>query len=248
MRVAIYQRYWGGNVDEGWTRWLLEQYGFDYTTVKDEEIKGGLKDKYDVLILPSDATAFITGEKLEEYFEKRYKGRFTLPVFPPEYRGGIGEEGVEKLKEFIEDGGTILALNEASDSVVEMLKLPILNVVKDLEPKEFHCPGSTIRVNMDQRSPLAYGMPHEPLILLRGKLAFAVKPGHSNEDYDVVLSYPEERMMQSGWLIGEEKLSRKAALVDAKMGKGRVVLYGFAPQARAMTDGTFKLFFNALIG
>jgi hypothetical protein len=248
LRVAVYQRYWGGNTDEGWTRWLLEQYGFEYSTVRDAEVKEGLKDRFDVLILPSDAAPMITGEKMEEYFEKRFKGMFTLPVYPPEYRSGIGEEGVAKLREFAEAGGTILALNEASDAAVEMLKLPLLNVVKDLDAKEFHCPGSTIWTDVDAGHPLAYGMPERALILLRGKLAFAVKPGHSNEDYRVVVSYPEERMMQSGWLIGEEKLARKAALIEARVKEGRVVLYGFAPQARAMTDATFKLFFNALLG
>ncbi len=248
LRIAMYQRYWGGNMDEGWTRWLLEQYGFEFTTVKDEEVKAGLEGKYDVLILPSDATPFITGEKLEEYFEKRFKGRRTVPVFPPEYRSGIGEDGVEKIKEFVEVGGTLLALNESSNFIIEELKLPVTNVVKELEPKEFHCPGSTLWVNVDTDHRLAYGMPKHALILLRGKLAFAVKPGFSNEDYSVVVSYPEDRMMQSGWLIGEEKLSRKAALIEAKKGKGRVIMYGFAPQARALTDATFKFFFNALLG
>ena len=248
LRVAMYQRFWGGNMDEGWNRWLLEQYGFEYTTVRDDEIKEGIAGKYDVLILPSDNPAYITGDKIEEYYEKRFKGRRTPPKYPPEYRSGIGEEGVEKVKEFVEAGGTLLTLNEATEFAIEKLKVPVINALKDLKPKEFHCPGSTLWTDIDTAHPLGYGMPERGLIVMRGKMAFTVKPGEKGEDYRVVVSYPEERIMQSGWLIGEEKLARKAAMIEAKMGEGRVVLYGFAPQARALMDATFKLFFNALLG
>jgi len=246
LRVAMYQRYRGGNMDEGWNRWLMEQYGFDYTTVRDDEVKAGLKGKYDVLILPSDAPALITGDKIEEYYEKQYKGRMTPPNYPEEYRSGIGEEGVTKIKEFVEAGGTLLTLNAATEFAIDKLKVPVINTVKDAKPKEFHCPGSTLWTDIDNGHSLAYGMPEKGLIVMRGKMAFAVKLGSKGEDLRVVVSYPEERIMQSGWLIGEEKLARKAAMIEAVMGKGRVVLYGFAPQARALTDATFKLFFNAL--
>jgi len=247
LRIAMYQRYWGGNMDEGWTRWLLEQYGFEYTTVMDNEVKEGLEG-YDVFILPSDPPALITGEGVEEWYEKKFKGALTVPVLPPEYKTGIGEEGVEKVKEFVEKGGRVLALYESCEFAIEKLGVPVRNTVKDLKPDEFHCPGSTIRVDIDNTHPLGYGMPEKGLILLRGNHAYAVKGGHWNENYHTVITYPEEDMMQSGWLIGEKQLARKAALIDAKMGDGGVVLYGFAPQMRALTDATFKVFFNALVG
>lgn len=247
LRIAMYQRYYGGNIDEGWTRWLLEQYGFDYTTVKDEEIKEGLEDEYDVLIIPSDPVPLITGEKLEEYYEERFKGMMVFPKFPPEYMSGLGEEGVEKVKEFVEAGGTLLLLNEASDLAIEELKLPIMNVVKDLKPPEFFCPGSTLKVEIDTSSPLAYGVAEDSLILFWGGPAFTIKLVDNSEDFKVVARYPDEQVLQSGWLIGEKLLSRKAALIDAKLGKGRVVLYGFRSQFRAQTHATFKFLFNALI-
>ena len=198
--------------------------------------------------LPSDNPAYIIGDKIEEYYEKRFKGRRTPPKYPPEYRSGIGEEGVEKVKEFVEAGGTLLTLNEASEFAIEKLKVPVINALKDLKPEEFHCPGSTLWTDIDTAHPLGYGIPERGLVVLRGKTAFTVKPGEKGQDYRVVVSYPEEQIMQSGWLIGEEKLARKAAMIEAKMGEGRVVLYGFAPQARSLTDATFKLFFNALLG
>ncbi len=171
-----------------------------------------------------------------------------MPKYPDEYKSGIGEEGVEKLKEFVEAGGALVTLGAASEFAIEELKLPVANVLKDLKPKDFLCPGSTLRVDVNRGSPLAYGIPDDLLIVFRNHPAFEVKPGPSNEDMRVVLSYPDKRIMESGWLIGEEKLSRKAALIDAKMGEGRVVLFGFSPQFRAQTDATFKLFFNCLLG
>ena len=248
LRVAVYQRYMGGNMDEGWTRWLLEQYCFEYTTVRDAEVKEGLTGKYDILVLPSDPPPFITGEKLEEFFEKRYKGLMTLPVYPPEYVTGIKEEGVAKIREFVEKGGTLLCLNESIDFAAENLKLPVVNPLKDMKPQQFHCPGSTLWVDIDNSHPLAYGMPSRGLIVLRGNLALAVKQGNDNEAQRVIVSYGEERLMESGWLIGEELLARKAALVESRLKEGRVVLYAFAPQCRALTDASFKFFFNALLG
>ena len=247
LRIAVYQRYYGGNIDEGWTRWLLEQCGFEYATVKDEAVKGGLGDKYDVLILPGDPTPVITGEKLEEYFEKRFKGMMVPPKFPPEYVSGIGEEGVKKVKEFVENGGTLLLLNEASEIAIDALKLPIINTVKDLKPNDFHCPGSLLRVEIDGSSPLASGVDECP-ILFWGGPAFMVKPVENSEDYRIVVRYPEENILQSGWLIGEKYLSRKAALIDARLGKGRVVLYGFRTHFRCQTHATYKFLFNALLG
>ena len=249
LRIGMYQRYWGGNIDEGWTRWLLEQYRFRYRTIKDAELKRGrLSNKYDVIILPSDHKSLITGEGMEEYYQKRFRGLFTMPKYPEEYRSGIGKEGVEKLKEFVEAGGVLVALGEASDFAIEELKLPVVNVLKDLSPREFLCPGSTLRVLVNRESPIARGVAEDLLIVFRNHPAFEVKPGPNNEDMGVVLAYPDERIMESGWLIGEEKLGRKAALIDAKVGKGRVVLFGFSPQFRAQTDATFKLLFNCLLG
>ena len=248
QRIAIYQRYYGGNMDEGWTRWMLEQYGFEYATVKDEEIKEGLQGKYDVLIFPSDPTPMITGEKLEEWFEKEYKGMRVPPKFPPEYLSGIGEEGVEKVKEFVESGGTLLLLNQASEFAIDALKLPLINTVKDLKPEEFHCPGSLLKTEIDGDSPLAYGVEEGTPILFWGGPAIQIKPVENSDDFRVVVSYPEENMLRSGWLIGEKKLSRKAALLDARLGEGRVVLYAFRSHFRCQTHATFKFIFNALYG
>ncbi len=248
-KIGVYQRYYGGNADEGWTRWLLEQYRYKYRTIMDKDIlRGRLASKYDVIILPSDAKELLLGEDIEQYYEKRWGGGFTLPNYPEEYRSGFGKEGVEKLREFVQGGGTLLCFGESSNFAIEELELPVKNVLKDVDDKEFICPGSTLHVDVNKSHPLAWGVQEDLLIIFRHHPAFAVKPRVNNDDYQVVLSYPDERIMESGWLTGEEYLSNKAAMIEAKMGKGRVILYGFQPQMRAQTDATFKLLFNALIG
>jgi hypothetical protein len=232
-------------MDEGWTRWVLEKFEMPYTTVRDKEVKDEkLKEKYDVLILPSDNKIMITGENREEYYRNR--GR-VIPHYPPEYESGIGKEGVENLKKFVEEGGTLITLNNACDFVIDEFKLPIKNVLADLKPKEFYCPGSTLKTYIDDGSPTAYGMPSEGLIVFWNSPAFAIIPTANNEDYRIVVRYPDERMLQSGWLIGEKHLRRRAAMIDAKHGEGRLILIGFRPQLRAQTHGTFKLLFNALV-
>jgi hypothetical protein len=245
-KIAIYQRYWGGNMDEGWTRFLMDEYGFDYTVLKDEEVKDGL-DNYETLLIPSDPNAIITGEKLEEYFEERYKGRYTLPKYPPDYRSGLGEEGVEKIREFVENGGTLILLNEAVEFAIKSLDIPVNNVLENKGKEEFFCPGSTLRAEIDLSHPLAYGIADETRLLHWRSPALEIKPVEDNEDYHVIARYHDENILESGWLIGEQHLSRKAAAIEAKMKKGRVVMYGFWTQFRAQTHATFKFLFNALL-
>jgi len=104
------------------------------------------------------------------------------------------------------------------------------------------------KVVFDNANPLAYGMPPEGLALhMSGSPAFEIIPGEHNERYEVVVRYADRDLLESGWLIGEQTLARKAGMVAAKYGDGRVILIGFRTQHRAQTHGTFKLLFNALI-
>lgn len=242
LRPAVYQRYFGGNMDEGWTRLLLEKFAFPYTSIFDPEVKkGNLIAKYDVILLPHDSPGLLTGERRESR-----AGR--MPTYPPEYQSGLGEEGVEALKQFVEKGGTLITLGDSCDLAIEKFGLNVRNVTANLNPKEFFCPGSTLRVTCDTTHPLAYGMPGENLILFWSSPAFEILPGQRNEDYETVVRYPDRDILQSGWLIGERILANKAALVQARYGKGKVILIGFRTQHRAQTHGTFKLLFNGLIG
>jgi len=247
-RIGVYQRYWGGNMDEGWTRFVLEQFDFPYVTLTDDEIRNGnLKQRFDAIILPSDPEPYITGEGLEDYLRKRSPDR-PVPNYPPEYRSGMGSEGVESLSEFIEEGGSLIALNEACQLAIDRLGLKLRNVLQGAPSEEFYCPGSTLRARTDPCHPTAYGMPGEHLVFFWGSPAFEIIPSANNDQYDVVVSYPERNILRSGWLIGEDRLKGRAGMVVARRGRGRIVLLGFRPQHRGQTHGTYKLLFNSLLG
>ncbi|MBE0659349.1 MAG: peptidase M14 family protein [Bryobacteraceae bacterium] len=246
LRIGMYQRYLGGNMDEGWTRFLLEQFAFPYKSVMDAELKkGNLNSSYDVIILPDDSTAALTGERTGER-----TGRFSRieEEYPPEYRSGFGKEGVEALKTFVEKGGTLVTLAGASQFAIDKLELRVRNVVSGQSSKDFWCPGSTLRVISDTSNPIAWGMPENGLaVYLFGDGAFEISPSPHNDHYEVVVRYAGRDLLESGWLVGEQVIAKKAAVVKAAYGQGRVILYGISPQHRAQTHGTFKLLFNALV-
>jgi hypothetical protein len=254
LRAAMYQRFGGGNIDEGWTRLLLEQFNFPYKSIFDPEIKkGGLNENYDVLILPNDSTATFTGEAAGGTGatgrggaggEGRGGGRGGN--MPAEYRTGFGTEGVNAIRDFVQKGGTLVTLNGAAGFPVDRLGIGVRNVLAGKSSKEFWCPGSTLKVSVDNANPLAYGMPAEAFALYLNSPAFEITAQES-QDYSVVVRYADRDLLQSGWLVGEENLARRAAVVSAKLGKGKVVLIGFPAQHRAQTHGTYKLLFNALM-
>ncbi len=242
LRIGMYQHYRGGSTDEGWSRWLLEQYGFPYTTLMDAEIKkGGLNERYDIVILPNDSPTSITGD---------LKGTSALmdESWPPEYRSGLGNDGVKALKTFVENGGTLLTLGDACKLAIDKLELAVRDVTAGKSSEEFWCPASTLKVKVETAHPLAYGMPEDALAMyLGGNPAFEILPSPHNERYETVVRYASRDLLESGWLIGEKTLAKKGAMVAAQYGKGRVILIGFRAQHRAQTYGTFKLFFNALV-
>jgi hypothetical protein len=261
QRVAMYQRFGGGNIDEGWTRLVLEQFNFPYKSIFDPEIKAGnLKDKYDVLVIPSDSTQTITGEappggaaggrggrgggEAGGGGEGRGGGRGGN--MPAEYRTGLGTEGVNAIRDFVQKGGTLVTLNGATAFPVDRLGIGVRNVLTGKNTKEFWCPGSTLKVTYDNTNPLAYGMPSKGLALYLDSPAFEIT-APSAEDYETIVRYEDRDLLESGWLVGEDNLTRRAAVVSAKLGQGKVVLIGFPAQHRAQTHGTYKILFNALV-
>jgi hypothetical protein len=150
---------------------------------KDDVIKKGeLNQAFDLLLLPNDSVVAITGN------EERSKDE----TVPPEYRSGIGDEGVEAIKQFVASGGTLVTLSQASAFVIEKLGLKVQNLLKDRPGKQFFCPGSTLRARFDPAHPLAYGMPGEGLLFFWDSPAFKILPSPFNERYEVVVRYPVE--------------------------------------------------------
>jgi len=239
-RLALFQHYSGGNMDEGWTRLCFENFNFDYHTLMSTEInQGNLKKKYDVIVLPSDSPSGIKGEG------SRWGG--DPSDYPEKYRSQMTKDGIQALKDFVEQGGTLVALGSSYAFAVEEFDLKVRNINSDLDSKEFFCPGSTLKVDIDNTDPLAYGMPDEGLVVFNSSPVFSISAGIEGPDYKTIVRYQDKDIMKSGWLIGEKIITKKPAMVSVKKGEGQIVLIGFRTQHRNQTDGTFKLLFNTII-
>lgn len=251
-RVAMLQRYGGGNMEEGWTRLLFEKFAVTSKPLMDAEIKaGGLESNYDVIVLPSDSVAAMTGDRPPATAGGRGGGGFGPggpDNTPPEFKSGFGAEGVKALQTFVQKGGTLVAFAEAGDLPISKFSLPVRNIVAGLPSKEFWSPGSTLRVRYKNSNPLVYGMPEDGLALfLAGSQVYEVTSTTSSQDVEILATYVDRDILQSGWLIGEQVIAKKAAAVSVRYGQGKVVLLGFRAQNRTQTHGTFKLIFNALL-
>jgi hypothetical protein len=166
---------------------------------------------------------------------------------PPEYQGGIGQEGVENIRTFVEKGGIVVTLNGACDFAISNFGAPARNGLSGLERTRFFCPTSIVRINVDNESPIGYGMPKVAGAMFVNSLALETSMPSFNWDRKVVASYTEDDVLLSGWLLGEEYLARKAAIVDTKYKDGRFILIGIRSQNRAQSHGTYKFLLNALL-
>ena len=243
LRVGLYRRYLGGNMDEGWTRFLFDNWEFPYARVEADEIRsGGLNARYDAIVFADDDLRSILGAEPREQTPPVYANG-ELPV---EFRKGVGEAGVQALKEFVQNGGSLVLLDGATALATERFGIPVKNVLAGLSARDFFAPGSTLRVSVDNSQPLGYGMPKNALILFFDSAAFDIGNSLSNDRISVVARYGDRDLLRGGWLDGEKHLAQQAALLDVGYGRGHLVLVGFRPQNRTQTQGTFKVLFNAL--
>jgi len=233
LRVALYQP-WTSNMDEGWTRWVLEQYEFPYTTIHNADVRAGkLRERFDTLILPDQQSRdIIEGNNFK--------------TIRPEYRGGIGPEGVEALREFVRSGGTLITLGASSDLAIEKFPIPVRNLKRGLTRDQHFAPGSIVRVQVDTNHPIGRGMAAETYGFYNNSPFFGLVEGFSSQQASVVARYPNTEVLASGWLKGEELMAGRGAVVVVEMNPGRIVLFGLRPQHRAQTHATFPLLFNAL--
>ncbi|HWR50694.1 MAG TPA: M14 metallopeptidase family protein [Bryobacteraceae bacterium] len=247
-RVAVYEP-WGGNMDSGWTQWLLDAFKVPYTVVRNEDMRlPDLRQRFDAIILASQSVASILhGVRYGESASGRENEIKFLQR--PEYTGGIGLEGLARLERFVAEGGTLMTFGDATDLPVQNFPLPVRSVPRAGE-SGFYSPGSLLRVSVDNTSPVAFGMPAEAVALSDGASGFDVTllPEFNKGDRKTttVVKYAKENLLASGWVSGERAVLGKSILVEARHGKGKVILYGFRPQFRGQPFGTFKLVLNPL--
>ncbi len=231
-RIAEYQS-WRGNMDEGWSRWLLDQYGFSYHTITNTDFQAGeLRARFDVILMASDRTQGIMGG-------------YPKGEVPPRYEGGIGPEGVRSLDAFVRSGGTLVCLNRCSDFAIEQLHLPVKNVVAELKRKDFFASGSILEVITDPTHPVMAGMPDRARVFFDGSPAFQTLDGFQGA---ALAKYAMQGSpLASGYLLGEKYLQGTAAALDVTLGQGHVILIGFRPQWRGQPFGTFRVVFNSVL-
>ena len=248
VRVGLYKPYIA-SMDEGWTRFLLENYGFNVKNIENKEVKAGnLNAAYDVIIVPDSTREIIV--------EGRTSRDGYAEEFPPEYTGGIGKEGLRALRDFVDKGGTLITLARSSEIVMgEEFNLPVRNILagsaergRGVQTAEFNIPGSLLRVYVDTNHPVGYGMPKEVAAFYDGPIAFQTSAPAPDIERNVIAWYPDDAkdILISGYAHGAERLERKAAVVSFTRGKGKVVMFGFRVQHRAQTEGTFQMLFNAI--
>lgn len=227
-RLGMYRSY-AATADEGWTRFIFDEYGFPYVALLDADVKaGGLAERFDSIIIPGQSPAQIASG-------------LAAGSADPMYTGGLGETGRAALRDFVTAGGQLICLGPSCDYAVEALGLRVRNSLKGLKPEEFYLPGSLLRVMLDTDHPVAYGMPQEAVVLAVQSPAYAV------EDGIVIGRYPPTGVLQSGWILGEEHIQDQACVVEVPHGDGSVILLGPRVQFRAQTRGAYKLLFNSIL-
>lgn len=231
-RVGLY-RPWAPSIDEGWTRWILEKYGFAPESIYNPGVKAGnLRARFDTIILPDMSKTQLTDG-------------FKLGLVPSEYAGGIDADGVANLREFVRQGGTLVAFNQTSSSLIDLFGLPVTNILAGAKPDEFFCSGALLRIELkDASRPSLYGLPADPIVMFERGPAFTPKPGFAGA---ILATYPAgTNPLASGVLLHPEKIEGQAAAVEVAFGKGHIFLYGFKPQWRAQSHGAYKFFMNSL--
>jgi hypothetical protein len=249
-RIGIYRSH-AAPMPEGWTRWLLEQYDFDYDSLTDADLRGDALDGYDIIIVPDQgARAIVRGHE--------------PGTMPEAYVGGMGDAGVAALRRFVENGGWLLTFNASIDFAIEAFGLPVRNVTAGLPTERFFIPGSLVRVDVESTDPLAHGMRSDAIAMFARSQVMALEPLPANTGSSgagqaaagsgarigepvVYARYTARDFLASGWALGgEEHLAGQIAALRVPVGAGQVVLLAFSPHFRGQPHNTYKLLFNPL--
>jgi hypothetical protein len=250
-RIAVVETYFH-DMDAGWTRFAFDTYRIPFTVIHPGEFeKADLKGKYDVIVFPaSGKNQLMNGKPGTE-------AKPSMSNYPPDYQKGLGKKGMEKLLIFVNDGGTVISWAESTDlftgmldftrdSVKEEFMLPFSNDAPSAVTAGFFVPGSLLKVQLADH-PLTFGMPSETGVFYEGSHLFNTRLPGFDMDRRVIGKFAEKKMLMSGYIEKEERLSEKPAMLWVKKGKGQIILYSFYPMFRASSQGTFKLVFNALL-
>ena len=226
-RIGLYASY-VPSTEEGWTRFVFDEYGFQYTSLVDHDVREeGLDTRFDCIIVP------------HQLVRQLYRG-FSRAHYSSKFSGGLGDRGVASLRQFVERGGTMIAWDDSARFLSRRLELPVANPLARLTHSEFFAPGSLLSIDVDTDHPIGFGMPDQAAALFMNGPAYRVEKG------TVVARFSTDSTLLSGWLIGQQRIAGLAALTSIPLGLGKVILFGFRPHFRAQARGTYKLLFNSI--
>lgn len=231
-RIGVY-RPWTASMDMGWTRWLLDNFGIPYTSIRNADfLAGDLHERFDVILVASERPGTL-------------ENGLPMGMAPAQYTGGLGEAGIRNLNTFVARGGTLVCLNRSSNFAIEALHLPVENVVDHVDRAKFFTGGSIMEVEVNPGHSVMSGMPEFASVFVYGSPVF--QPTDEFEGSILARYQAKGSPLRSGYLVGESYLNGKAAAVDVQHGKGHVLLFGFQPQWRGQPMGTYRSLFNALL-
>ncbi|PKP52288.1 MAG: hypothetical protein CVT92_09785 [Bacteroidetes bacterium HGW-Bacteroidetes-1] len=244
---------WFHDMDAGWTRYIFDQYGIDYQTIRPEELAKGIPAGINVLVLPSSSKSVLLEGKFGETTD------YYISNYPPEFTKGMGKDGLKNLMKWIDEGGIVVSWGSSTDlfeglqtietgkKETEQFRLPFRNVGAELVKKGLYVPGTLMTIDLLQDHPLTWGMSTKANVFSRGTPVYSTSLPSFDMDRRIIGSYSKDPTVVSGFAQKSELLAEKAVMIWLKKGKGQLVLYGFNPQFRSNTHGTYKLLFNALL-
>ncbi|HMD35906.1 MAG TPA: hypothetical protein VKH42_13105, partial [Vicinamibacterales bacterium] len=257
VRIGLWDQY-GGSMPSGWTRWLFEQFEFPFEVVFPQTLDAGnLNAKFDVLVFVDGAIPARDQQQGAGGGGGFGGGQPAADSIPAEFQGWLGRvtvaRTVPELKKFVENGGTILTIG-SSTTLGYHFGLPIKDALvervngaeRPLPREKFYVPGSILDARVDTANPLAYGMPEHATVFYDESPAFRLEPEAALKGVRPVAWYDSPTPLRSGWAWGQQYLDQAVSIIEAPVGKGRVVLFGNEVNWRGQPHGTFKLLFNGI--
>jgi hypothetical protein len=231
-RIALYRPF-TASMDEGWTRWLFERFGFEFTNIGNADFQmGNLNKRFDVILFASERSSTFTNG-------------FREGSIPPQYAGGMEDAGIRGLDEFVKAGGTLVTLNQSSNFAISAMHLPVKDVTAGINSKDYFAGSSILAVETDNSHPVMAGMPSKANVFVSRSPVFTTLEGFEGQ---ALAKYQKVGSpLRSGYLLGEKHIQGYAASLDVKHGNGHVILLGFAPQWRGQTMGTYRVLFNSIL-
>jgi hypothetical protein len=255
-RIGLWDQY-GGSMDAGWTRWILEQFEFDFDRVFPPGLDAGdLNARFDVLIFVEGGIPNIDGRRTTDDRPRSAVAGASPPIgnIPPEYQAQQGrvtaERTLPQIKSFIEKGGTVIALGSSAANLGSCLQLPIENHLVDNGPPlprtKFYVPGSVLSARVDITHPIAHGMAEHTDIFFDNSPVFKLGANAESSGIRAIAWFDSKAPLRSGWAWGQQYLDGGVAAIEAPLGRGRVFLFGPEILKRSQPHGTFKFLFNAI--